>query len=76
MCRVCFERFERGYGFKPRRATMVHHVQPLDVRPDLALDLDNLRSLCEVCHNRAHPEMGAGASIPEGIGVRMRVIKA
>jgi 5-methylcytosine-specific restriction endonuclease McrA len=70
------ERFERGYGFRPKRAAMVHHVLPLDVRPDLALDLDNLRSLCVVCHNQSHPEKGENPPLqPKGDGVRMRVIK-
>lgn len=38
------------------RATMVHHIEPLEKRPDLALDLDNLVSLCDDCHDKAHPE--------------------
>ena len=38
------------------RATMVHHVKPLEMYPDLALDLDNLVSLCDDCHDKAHPE--------------------
>jgi 5-methylcytosine-specific restriction enzyme A len=32
-------------------ATEVHHVIPRKERPDLALDLANLRSLCKPCHN-------------------------
>jgi 5-methylcytosine-specific restriction endonuclease McrA len=34
----------------------VHHIEHLDKRPDLALDNDNLESLCADCHNREHPE--------------------
>ncbi len=33
-------------------ATEVHHVRPLEDYPDLALDLDNLESLCRRCHER------------------------
>lgn len=76
MCRDCMARFEAGYGFKPNRATMVHHVIPLEERPDLGLDLDNLVSLCDECHNRRHPEKGQGAAKPEKpAGVKMRVIR-
>ncbi len=35
-------------------ATMVHHVEERKARPDLALDLDNLESLCGPCHSRHH----------------------
>ena len=34
------------------RASHVHHVQPRKDRPDLAFDLENLRALCQPCHNR------------------------
>ena len=37
-------------------AVVVHHVQHLDRHPELALEDDNLLSLCEPCHNREHPE--------------------
>ena len=58
MCADCMQRFEAGYGIKPNRATMVHHLVPIDELPDLALRLDNLVSLCDECHNRRHPEKG------------------
>lgn len=35
-------------------ATIVHHVKPRREQPDLALDLDNLESLCDSCHSRTH----------------------
>jgi len=56
MCQDCMDRFRAGYGIHPRRAVMVHHIIPIEERPDLALDLRNLRSLCNECHNREHPE--------------------
>ena len=51
MCQDCMDRLRAGYGIKPNRAQMVHHIIPLEERPDLALNLDNLRSLCNECHN-------------------------
>lgn len=48
------------------RATMVHHINPIKLRPDLALqrsykDVEgrmkrNLISLCNDCHEMEHPE--------------------
>lgn len=38
------------------RATMVHHIKPLRDAPELALTLSNLVSLCDACHDEAHPE--------------------
>lgn len=36
----------------------MHHIEPVEVNPDRAYDIDNLMSLCEACHNAAHPEKG------------------
>jgi len=49
-CQICKEEGR----FAP--ATTVHHILHLKDRPDLALDDDNLVSVCSVCHNREHPE--------------------
>ena len=49
-CQIC----KREGGFTP--ATTVHHIIPLEQRLDLALDDDNLLSVCAACHNREHPE--------------------
>ena len=62
MCQDCMDRFRAGYGIRPNRADMVHHIIPIDERPDLALNLDNLRSLCNECHNKAHPEKARQAA--------------
>jgi 5-methylcytosine-specific restriction endonuclease McrA len=35
-------------------ATHVHHKEEVKARPDLALDMDNLVSLCMSCHSRVH----------------------
>ena len=55
-CQDCLDRMQWETGYKPRRATMVHHIIPISERPDLKLDLGNLRSLCAQCHEEHHPE--------------------
>lgn len=57
MCVRCMERFMNG-GEKPRLAVMVHHKKSRKEYPELELELDNLESLCDICHNREHPEKG------------------
>lgn len=74
MCQDCMDRYRAGYGSKPRRAAMVHHVISIEERPDLALDMGNLRSLCEACHNKRHPEKGKRRQEQQKHG-QMRVIK-
>ncbi len=48
LCQRCLK---RG---RLRAAALVHHIKPLDTFPDLGLELDNLLSLCDACHNRIH----------------------
>ncbi len=62
MCQDCMDKFRAGYGIHPHRAELVHHLIPLEDRPDLALRLENLRSLCNECHNKRHPEKGRRAN--------------
>ena len=33
---------------------VVHHIQELEHHPSLALDIDNLETVCVDCHNREH----------------------
>ena len=33
-------------------ANEVHHIKPVDYYPELRLDIDNLESLCKVCHEK------------------------
>lgn len=40
----------------PVLATMVHHIKPRKEHPELELVLENLVSLCDKCHDDAHPE--------------------
>lgn len=37
-------------------AQCVHHKKHLKDHPELALDINNLKSLCNACHNSVHPE--------------------
>ena len=65
---------------KKRPANTVHHIKPRDEYPELALDLDNLESLCARCHNQEHPEKGAKyrkspLPEPEPDDIRVIVIK-
>lgn len=59
ICQDCLAAKRNGEMIRPRAATVVHHIQPVERRPDLRLDLDNLVSLCDPCHNKRHPEKGA-----------------
>ena len=35
-------------------ATIVHHIEELKQRPELGLQIDNLMSVCDGCHNKIH----------------------
>lgn len=54
LCQPCLR---RG---KITTANTVHHIKPLEDYPDLALDEQNLESICPTCHNKEHPEKGRG----------------
>lgn len=41
---------------KYSKAEVVHHIDHVKDNPRRALDLLNLESLCNVCHNKEHPE--------------------
>lgn len=45
----------KRYG-RTVEATVVHHIKHADEYPELAYVDDNLVSLCDACHNKAHPE--------------------
>ena len=38
-------------------ANTVHHIKEVKDRPDLAMDLDNLVSLCRNCHEEIHERL-------------------
>ena len=50
LCQWC-----KRYG-RTIEATTVHHIKHADEYPELAYVDDNLVSLCDACHNKAHPE--------------------
>lgn len=60
---------------KVTKAQTVHHIKELRDHPELALTLDNLVSLCNACHNRRHPEKGAGHVRKEKKKRRINVVK-
>jgi len=43
-----------------KKQARVDHIVPLKERPDLSLDLDNLRTLCTRCDAARHREKGGG----------------
>lgn len=45
---------EKVQGEKKKPRLNVDHIQELQDRPDLALELDNLETLCIKCHNKKH----------------------
>lgn len=53
-----------------RVATEVHHIKPVDEFPELALDMDNLTSVCWNCHEKTK-QRKKGKPLPP-----VRVIKA
>ena len=40
------------------KATICHHIQCIEERPDLRLRLDNLQAVCHGCHNELHKRRG------------------
>lgn len=43
----------------------VDHIKELEDYPELALDDDNLRTLCKDCHNRRHGRMNYRSQNPK-----------
>lgn len=57
-CQKCLRKVALGLKIKANDATMVHHIKPRSLYPELELVLENLESLCDACHNEEHPERG------------------
>jgi len=58
LCRDCLQLLREGKPL-PRggpRATVVHHEKERKLYPELALDMDNLSSLCDWHHEKRHPD--------------------
>ena len=47
-----------GRDVRGKGLSRVDHIKPRKLRPDLALVLDNLRTLCGPCDNKRHVEKG------------------
>ena len=58
--RDCFKCVVCGASVVGKGRSRVDHILDLKRRPDLAMSLDNLRTLCSTCDNKRHAEkMGA-----------------
>ena len=55
-------------------ATMVHHIRPLEDYPELGLELDNLISLCNTCHEQVEKRGQKYKKKKEIVKRRVRVI--
>lgn len=55
-------------------ANTVHHIKHLEDHPELALDIDNLESICPPCHNKEHPEKGTNDN-PRQNKSKIKIIK-
>ena len=75
MCVECMRLYRAGLMRGPRRASMVHHIQPYKDHPELALSLDNLESLCDRHHAEKHPEKARSAEKRTTDRHGMRIIK-
>lgn len=75
ICQDCLAAKARGEVLRPRDAVMVHHILPRETHPELELDLDNLISLCDQCHNKRHPEKGRREAPARPAPPGVRIIK-
>ena len=56
LCVECRRYGRHDENGMPVKAALVHHIIEFEDAPELALTDSNLVSLCEGCHNRAHPD--------------------
>lgn len=76
ICQDCLAQKQQGARIRARRAVVVHHIQPRETHPELQLELTNLVSLCDACHNKRHPEKGgAPGQAPKPAPTGVRIIK-
>ena len=76
ICQDCLAQKRLGARIRARRAVVVHHILPRETHPELALELNNLVSLCDACHNKRHPEKGgAPGRAPTPVPSGVRIIK-
>ena len=60
-CEECRRYGRRGPDGLPIVATVAHHIDPRETRPEKQYVLSNGEALCTACHNRKHPEKGGRA---------------
>ena len=58
LCEECHRYGRLDADGLPVRATVAHHIRPIDAYPELAYVVSNGQALCSACHNRKHPEKG------------------
>lgn len=63
LCQACL----KNHVFT--KATEVHHIQPLEDFPSLALELSNLQSLCWDCHEQTKTHGRRSPSVPSGVKI-------
>lgn len=69
-CQDCLKRVKAGeqlpgYDSKIHRAVTVHHIKELKDYPELALNDENLISLCAKCHNIRHGREPQKFNVPK-----------
>lgn len=70
LCQKCLKRKQ----ITP--ADMVHHIVELLDDWNKALDLNNLESLCNSCHNKEHPERGKRRVKQKKRNNKIKVVKS
>lgn len=55
-----------------KNAAVIDHIIPLKDAPHLALELENLRTLCRRCDNKRHGDKGAFGFQPAPIRIVKR----
>lgn len=60
LCQECKRYHRHTADGLPITAEIVHHIKPYESHPELALEKENLISLCVSCHNKKHPERAHG----------------
>lgn len=52
--RVTVDIYEKNKNDRKKIKLVVDHIKELEDYPELALDPDNLETLCVTCHNKKH----------------------
>lgn len=55
----CVQCYSKGIVVTDRLE--VDHILTIEDRPDLAMDIDNLRTLCRACHDKRHNRLPSSA---------------